>query len=297
MRINEKLKTHLDESGKLLASAVYDNLERVALRKRRAANVAEMVAHRRKVNGDDGGPDDRTIAAEQTAKELEQKVSPLTMKLEKSMREVLDMEAALQDEQQTLHDLQELVAHAQDVLVEQHPQVDEDDADQPEIAGVPIQHILETERGKKVALYDKLNMRAKYAQHNSYIDFRRRWNEGACFEQDVPVPDPATWFDDEGRPQHVVGRQSVDQADDDIQIASENKSYRCPLSLAEMSEPYTCRRCGHSFQKEALLRYLNVDKHGDPTSCPVIGCRITVMLSSFPTGNIITAMLILYCRI
>lgn len=281
-RIHEKFKTHLDESGRLLTSTVYDTLERVALRKRQAANIAEREGKKRRVHGANNEVEDRTVAAEQTAKDIESKVSPLTLRLEKSMREVLDMEAAMQDQKQTLQDLPRLVAQAQEVLAENNSEHNaDDDVDLPEIAGIPILALLESERDKKAAIYDELGMQAKYAQHNSYIDFRRGWNDGVCFEQDVSVPDPSTWFDEHGRPQHVVGGQSGDETDDDIQIAGENKSFRCPLSLAEISEPYTCRRCGHSFQKKSILHYLNVGKGGAPAPCPMDGCQLRVNIYLF----------------
>lgn len=262
-RINDQLKKHLNESAKLLATAVYDTLDTVADRKRQAANTTEKDTERKE-------------DATRKAQELEQKVSPLTIQLENSMREVLDMEAALQDQKQTLQDLPRLIAQAQQTLREQYQQEnEEDDADSPEIAGVPIMSLYETERDKKSALYSKLDMRAKYAQHNSYIDFRRSWHDGVSFDQERPVPDPSTWFDEDGRPQYM---DRGDDADDDIQIASEKRSFRCPLSLVEMTEPYTCRRCGHSFQKTHILKYLNVDKGGAPAPCPEAGCEITVSL-------------------
>lgn len=261
-RINESLQKHLAESAKFLTSTVYETLETVASRKRSAANIADKETKRRK-------------EAKEKANELEEKVSPLTMRLEQSIREVLDMEAALQDEKQTLQDLPRLVARAQAALAEEHQEAnEEDDADSSEIVGVPILQILKTECDKKNALYSKLNMRAKYAQHNSYIDFRRSWTDGFCFEQEVSVPDPSTWFDEDGRPQHIIAGGLGEDADDDIQISRENKSFRCPLSLVEMTEPYTCRRCGHSFQKGFILQYL----HGSrgPATCPQSGCHVTV---------------------
>lgn len=265
-KINSQLEKHLVESAKLLASAVYDTLDTVADRKREAANITEKDTMR---NED----------AIQKAQKLEEKVSPLTIRLENSMREILDLEAALLDQKQTLQSLPTLVVQAQKTLLEHYQQGnEEDDGNSLEVAGVPIMSIYEAERDKKCALYNKLDMQTRYAQHNSYIDFRRSWHDGVNFDQERPVPDPSTWFDQDGRPQYIVGG---DNADDDIQIASEKRSFRCPLSLVEMTEPYTCRRCGHSFQKEHILKYLNVDKGGVPAPCPEAGCEVTVSPSFY----------------
>lgn len=282
-RINDQLKKHLEQSTKLLASTVYDTLEILAIRKREAANAAEREAKRRRANDHNSELDERARVAKEYVKELEQNVSPLTLWLEKSMREVLDMEAALLDEKEILEDLPRLVTEAQELFI-QEAQDEDEDTDPPEIPGVPIFRILQVERDRKNALYEKLNMRAKYAQHNSYIDFRRNWNDGVCFEQNAPVPDPSTWFDDDGRPQHIVPGRFGDDPDDDIQVASENRSFRCPLSLVDITEPYTCRRCKHTFQKKAIMEYIQAGRRGAPVSCPESGCQVTVSLFSSIRG-------------
>lgn len=275
-RINDHLKKHLAESAKLLPTTVYETLETVASRKRSAASIPARDIKRRK-------------EGEERIQELGEKVSPLTMQLEQAMREMLDLEVALQDEKQALQDLPRLVTQAQQTLAEQQQETNqEDDAVPPELTGVPILKILKAERNKKNALYNKLSMQAKYAQHNSYINFRRSWNDGLCIEEETPVPDPSTWFDQDGRPQHIIGRESAD--DDEIQISRENKSFRCPLSLVEMTEPYTCRRCGHSFQKENITQYLNGSRGG--ATCPQSACNITVSQSQLATENPMVPMLI-----
>lgn len=272
-RMNENIKKHLDESKRLLPAAVYESLETISIRKRQAASAKEREAKRRRANGDDNELEDKAMLAEQRVKELEERVSPLTIRLEMSMRQVLDMEATLQDEKRILVDLPRLLAQAQDAVTAEHTsQSQEADGDPPEIPGVPILQILETERGKRGAVYDKLSLQAKYAQHNAYIDFKRSWHDGLCYDQDagLPVPDPSTWFGEDGHPQHLIGRQADEETDDDIQIASEKKSFLCPLSLTQMTEPYTSRSCNHSFQKKNILEYLN-GKRG-PAPCPQSGC-------------------------
>lgn len=282
------LQKATEESAKLLASTVGAINDRMTVRKKAASGVAEREAKRRRANNDDAeaGANSADVEHAQTkARELEEEVVPLAMRVEQAMREVLDLQAVLQDETAALGNLPEVVMATQQDRIN-HAQRDDDndpDAELSEVPGVPILQALQAQRDAQTEAYDKLSMYRKYAKNNSYINFKRNWHEG-LYNDDVPVPDPRTWFDRDGQPQHVTGTDGdEDDSDADIQIAREKRSFRCPLSLVAMTEPYTCQRCKHSFEKEAIFSYLGITMHnaqGFKKKCPETGCQINV--STFP---------------
>lgn len=291
--LNDKLLKHTKDSAKLLGTTIWAINERMTNRKKEVSDAAEREAKRRRVDGDNreasNAPGD-VEKAEAKAKELEEMMLPLTLKVEAAMREVLDMQAALQDEKEMLVNLPQYTAMRQEARADEvgrNMDDAEDGAEQPEIPGVAILEIWEHKRDAAAAEYEKLSAYEKYAKNNAYIDFKRQWHEG-LYPDEVPVPDPKTWFDRDGQPQHVV-RAGADEDDSDaeIQIAREKRSFRCPLSLVTMTAPYTSRKCKHSFQKEAIMDFIKGGPRGRATEkpCPETGCNTVVSHSSGRARN------------
>lgn len=55
----------------------------------------------------------------------------------------------------------------------------------------------------------------------------------------------------------VVGSQPA-AANDELTVASERISIKCPITLLPMKDPVTSTKCPHSFEKEAILSMINV---------------------------------------
>lgn len=295
-RINDTYEKQIAQSAQLLSQSVYGINERVTNRKKTAAQNAERAAKRKHHGGDDGEGDDEAAAAAERAegevRELEGEVLDLATQIEEAMREALDMQATVEDEKSTLRELPELVAARQQGVLEQAQQdreADEEDADPPAVPGVPLLDVLREACGAKAAEYDRLSPYEKYAVNNKYIDFKQSWHEGLYQNpDDIPVPDATRWFDRDGRPRLETRRdeqqggagedEDMDgDEDDDIQIAREKRSFRCPLSLAVMREPFTCRLCKHSFEKSAITEIIKGGNgRGRVARCPVPGCHVEV---------------------
>lgn len=294
-RINDTYEKQIAQSAQLLSQSVYGINERVTSRKKIAAQNAERAA-KRKHGGDDGDGDDEAAAAAERAegevRELEEEVLDLATQIEEAMRQAVDMQAMVEDEKSTLRELPHLVVARQQGVVEQAQQdreADEEDADPPAVPGVPLLDVLKEAYGAKAAEYDKLSPYEKYAVNNKYIDFKQSWHEGLYQNpDDIPLPDATRWFDRDGRPRLETRRdeqqggagedEDMDgDEDDDIQIAREKRSFRCPLSLAVIQEPYTCRLCKHSFEKSAITEYIKGGNgRGRVAECPVPGCHVKV---------------------
>lgn len=274
-RPNASLQKHINMSAKLLGQSAYAINERATNRKQ----IFEGVRKKRRANTDDGDEADKDAGIEghrAKAEEMKAAVDPLTLNVDKAMRDILDLQAGLEDEKEVLSHLPDIVARTQAEQDEeaQRNAPDDEDEQPPEVPGISIHRIIEQDREQKSAAYDELSNFQKYAKHQAYVEFRRQWHDGLYPNDEIPVPDPKTWFDSDGEPQYV-GADGEDDSDDDIHISKEVRSTRCPLSLVEMSEPYTCKRCKHTFQKEAIVGYLQKG----PQKCPQTGCDIQVRLS------------------
>ena len=77
------------------------------------------------------------------------------------------------------------------------------------------------------------------------------------------MPHASTWFPSESPdPSHPTTRAAAAagdaiEDDDDLAVASERVSIKCPLTLLPMKEPVTSQKCPHSFEKGAILDMIN----------------------------------------
>ena len=102
----------------------------------------------------------------------------------------------------------------------------------------------------------------RYASHNDYIGFKRLLHDANHPGPDAPpLPNSTTWFPGSRSPdpsqsngiRYNRDQNSADDDESDIEVASERISIRCPLTLLPMKEPYSSRKCPHSFEREAIL--------------------------------------------
>ena len=77
------------------------------------------------------------------------------------------------------------------------------------------------------------------------------------------MPHAATWFASESLDSSHPATRAAAAAgdaiedDDDLAVASERVSIKCPLTLQPMKEPVTSQKCPHSFDKAAILEMIN----------------------------------------
>lgn len=57
--------------------------------------------------------------------------------------------------------------------------------------------------------------------------------------------------------------------DDELMVTSQVVSYKCPITQAIMTDPYTCRDCKHSFSS-VVLEMMRSQPQG--YACPIPGC-------------------------
>lgn len=209
---------------------------------------------RREERGTEKTPDEERL--EKHLEEFEMQVNSLTDKSEQSIRDLIDRQAELEDETDILRNLNIPTA----------PETD-DDGEPP--AGQSARNIIHKLRRRKEHDYNKMTLHSRYAVNNDYAHFKKVWHDAMAGEEGPPLPDASRWFRD-GKP--VMRRQDEaddENDDDDIAVAREVLSINCPLTLQAMREPYSNRKCKHTFEKAAILDYLEM--RGEK-QCPQTGC-------------------------
>lgn len=168
-----------------------------------------------------------------------------------------------------------------------------------EITGPSI--LLSTRLAASKTKYQALPHSTRYAQNNTYIGFRRMVHDAQHPGDDAPpLPNATSWFTSSGSPAPgITSREQLtgpaggrkgeggagggeEDSDDDIAIAREKLSTKCPLTLQEFRDPVTSAKCPHSFEREAILEMVRasvvrVGQQGGRAGergvqCPVTGC-------------------------
>lgn len=85
-----------------------------------------------------------------------------------------------------------------------------------------------------------------------------------------PVPPERTWF-----PEEVTAN---DESEDEVEVAAEVISYKCPLTLMYFENPVRNKACKHSYEKDAIMQQIRsyrdpkTNRRADKIPCPVPGC-------------------------
>ncbi|KAM3503863.1 hypothetical protein MY11210_008562 [Beauveria gryllotalpidicola] len=288
---------NLKSSTTNLANVVGDIQER--LRQRRE-HLAQQKRRRKDKDPDNG--QEHLDALEQHLDDYAHDVDAKSREAEANLRLLIDHRFALEDEGKVIGEIYTSATNAQ---AEQNtrrlqkerrreeaieiaqangglipPQEEDGEDDKPS----PVQSTLESFRKRhddKRHDYEQLSVQERYSVNNEYANFKKLWHDAAQGEDGPPLPDASRWFGADGAPilptvalRAARGRSRTadrggNDSDDDIAVAREVTSLRCPLSLEEFVQPYSNRKCRHTFEEEAIRNYLPA---GGQVQCPQTGC-------------------------
>ncbi|RYO41340.1 hypothetical protein AA0111_g994 [Alternaria arborescens] len=282
-----------------------------------AANVNDMLREhaeyisRRQKKWDAGKSLDDKEDEERVMAELQANVDEATIKLEESMRAVIDSEIAAQrieealewlrsnapaqlaEEYETQMTQRENQRQTQTQAASQRAHARDRDVDEMDDGPTPGPTPLD---GSRVALtgaselfaariqrekdaYTARSHTSRYARNNDYRDFKRTVHD-AKFGDDGPVlGHEDTWFTESGSPApgitDTTQRGEFDD-DDDIVVDRATVSTRCPITYQQFKEPYSSNKCPHTFEKNAILDMIRKGPHRvdgqKAVECPVNGC-------------------------
>lgn len=294
-----KYEDHLSQATHGLRTAV-GSINDVLHQRRQA--VAKMAQKRREQGGEERSQEEREM--EEYLVELTAEVSELTGKSEDALRKILDCRAEFQDTQEVL---KQVLAEAQKQRARAEPKPkkekrqarpngsdDEDDGDSadpddqdeemedaediPPVTGVL--EMLKAARKSKLGSYRAMTPYQRYALNNDYISFKRTWHDALHPDGDAPLPDASDWFDEQGNP--IMTVVNADK-DDDLFVEREIMNLKCPLSLQVYKEPFSNHRCKHTFEKSAIVEFINSNR--GVAKCPVCSEVCFDQFTSVPRGN------------
>ncbi|KAL8851873.1 MAG: hypothetical protein Q9221_003196 [Calogaya cf. arnoldii] len=251
----------------------------------KAARAKELESSQGADNDDEDG--DRPMQDAWT------EVENLTGKMEARTRLVIDIQARVENTETVLKELNANVTNGrtstqstlgasqfrtqtQRQRRRHRPGHDEDDSEDdhddndaaPEDAPTPALTVFKTKLSTASSNYNSLSMSDRYTSHNTYIGFRQIVHDSRHPNDDTPMPHHSTWFPTDNQPSTTAPQPNrrnnkrpkptpPPSEDDEIQIAREKRSIRCPITLLPLSNPLTSTRCPHSFESEAILNMLS----------------------------------------
>lgn len=301
---SQALKDHNKQAVELITKAAEGVNDHLRDREQRVV--------RRRQKWEAGKNLDQQEQEERELKKMQEDVSEATRKLEESMRHIIDISEATQRIEETLswvrdnapgrmnEDYNRQTSQRGTQLDSQtrarrDENSDEDMEDEgptpgptPIVSRVAITGLSEmfTERmERKKNEYLSFSHQARYAKNNSYIGFKAVVHDAKYGDDGPPLPHPDTWFTDRGSPAlGVTATQEGAEDDDDIVIDKATVSVRCPITFQQFKEPYTSKKCPHSFEKTAILEFIRRSNQRVGNSgprglgekaiqCPVQGCE------------------------
>lgn len=239
------------------------------------------------------------LELEAYAARFSEQVSTVTGELEASLRDIIDYRIELEDEPAVLETVRaELESQAQtwrprqpkvqkkpprrpadggdDEAMDDEDNAEEDDAEEDAQDGTPItgvNEVMQKVRQSKAEDWARMDKSQRYATHNDYILFKRTLHDAQHPNEEVSLPHASAWFGRDGEPVlskvGEVAAPGEEDEDDELQITTANRDYRCPLSYEIIQEPYSNKKCSHSFEKKYIVEYIG---NKGSVQCPTTGC-------------------------
>jgi hypothetical protein len=298
-RSTRKYDDHLKKSTELIRDAVGATNDRAwenhSTLQQRAQKLAQ--AGQEKTEAD--------LELEEHVANLGDDVSDVTGKLEAALRDIIDYRVELEDEPVVLDMVRgELESQAHnwkprevvrkskkkpprrreggslDSGMDEAENAEEEEVEEDEEMGEPedstpitgVTEVLQKVRRSKTEDWTRMDMGQRYASHNDYVLFKRTLHDAQHPNDDTTLPHASSWFGPDGQPVlSKIGEMDADgeEDDDELQIAGEVRTFRCPLSLQVMEEPYSNNKCKHTFDKKSILGFMG-NQH--QVQCPETGC-------------------------
>ncbi|CAJ2505480.1 Uu.00g128740.m01.CDS01 [Anthostomella pinea] len=281
-----KYEDELNKSISLLTSSVGNINDRYSTRK---GSLRRMQEKREQSQAE---KNEREWAEEKAVLALRVDVPQLTDECDRAVRDVIDLRIELEDGKQALKDTVRRVEaetanavqwkaarDARDNAAGEEDE-DEDMADaEPDVVGPT--RILRHEKKKAADDYATKTLHERYGLNNDYVGFKSMWHDAIHGQDGKPLPDATRWFTQNGG-----DGDGDDDEDEDLVLAEEHISINCPLSMVVMDQPYTSRKCKHTFNKPAIAEFLR-GHQGGRAMCPQTGCNKEVSLADFYSDQVI----------
>ncbi|KAI5240596.1 hypothetical protein E4T43_05994 [Aureobasidium subglaciale] len=232
--------------------------------------------------------------------ELQAKVDSMTAQMDKDVRKMIDADNTIEEMQHTLTDLIKDVSNAstqrtqrtQRDASEEYPDFDPTDPTNATQRPLAVANIFNDRLTRARDRYTARTMTDRYSKNNHYIGFKNITHDARWDNEVNPVPPPHLWFK-EDLPAHGHTAPGAQDSDDDLQIAKETISTKCPLTLQEFRDPVTSAKCPHSFEREAITSMIDMPTNivrsdgARAVQCPVGGCQSILTLQDLRSDPVL----------
>ena len=310
------LDKHLDEAQAAVTTAAGDINDRLSKQ--------EATSKKRKQRADQDGENEGNDDAEKKLEELRDKVDRMTSRMEESMRKLIDGQhsaQAIKDSVESTANHARVNASTQASTQHGRTQsqrrrgvgedVEENDEEYMDFeptdpaAGTQAQPPAIEKFRKDLedakTRYQSHSLTARYAENNSYRDFRRLVHDAQHPDGETPLSHHSEWFPEGEVPAPGVttrgGARAADDddSDDDIAVSKATVSTKCPLTLQEFTNPLTSTLCPHSFESDAILQMINQSaarstqgpRAERAVQCPVSGCSKMLTKGDLQKDNVL----------
>lgn len=297
---NASLQETLDRAAKLLYDTVVQVNDRASEEKDRRQHKLQRLRR-------DGEKEEEGGA--EAFQMYQQKVENLTKAMDESIRKIVDDQ---QFPKNTPGWIQHVIDKSQE-FNERNQGVEDGDNGENEQRPTQVQlqrpdssqngtAMLHAAQSTAQTEWNAQSLTERYARNNTYADFYKLvWDSKHPGEHPPPLPDLSMWFAaQEGRGQARNTPRSTQRSataegedhedtpsspqlndDTEIQMTSDVRSVKCPLTMRYFEEPMTSTLCPHSFEKSAILTFIREsDKR-----LPLTDEQETQLNSRYPRGK------------
>ncbi|BGO98623.1 E3 SUMO-protein ligase nse2 [Rhodotorula toruloides] len=168
--------------------------------------------------------------------------------LEEDFRALIDRQAELKIRAKTLGELR-------DRVIQGHPVAD-------------VAKLFEQRVAEPLSQYRAKTVRQRFIDNERYVEYRHLVWES--FTNGSAVP-PVKKF---------LPREDSDEEsdDEDIELGAETTTYRCPITIQVLEDPYSSTVCPHAFSGDAIKAIIQ-QNHGS-VDCPETGCHKRLTLQT-----------------
>lgn len=292
-----KYKKYIKDATNLITKATYECNDRLWQRKQKFQALNERMKTSENI-------DDKLKIRFETenkyTQDLGKKVECITAKAEKALRDLIDFGDELSIQSNILHEVAEKTAdkvisprtsRRQSSHDKENSDQDENGTERPVPRGIDIFRSAKKDYKTK---YESKGLNERYADNNDYKNFKGMIHDAQNQGPNArPLSDPKYWFSEDRSPNSLSQKQHENE-DDEIEMTGATANLKCSFTLQYFEEPYSNKKCKHTYEKSAILDYLSTEgavpsqtrRRGHPQgpkkiTCPTPGCSVTLELEDF----------------
>ena len=241
------------------------------------------------------------------------KIESLTQRLDTTMREMVDNHVSLEDLPVVMDDVKSKTTEISTQFTDPTPTQtqtrsrrrrieDEDEEEDVDAEGRMADEVVQpaapnpdsapsalfrSSLASHTDAWRSKTLTSRYSTANEYINFYQTVHDAKYPGDNAPpMPRSNTWFTAEENPDASVLEEPV-PPDEDLEIAAERISTKCPITFLPFKDPVTSTKCPHSFEREAIMsmmrrptvprsqRSQTQTQHEKEVACPVCSLRLT----------------------